>query len=342
MNKEIIVFSRYFGYKAGGAERSTFEILKQKEREGYVIKVVLVDSHGAFSTKQKMDLPSHWKREIIHLKFSEFRWFAYLAYFLNKNHIASFFKNINSSAILYSYGIYAPAAINSYCGKTVYLVRDETGIGWNINYNSKFKYFTLSIQTLLDSYWRKSWYRELLGCMKKSHIIVNSKFLDREVIRLTGQAPELIYPYVDKKKLQSDFNCVTPVQTQKKGIVMVGHSRIKGSDIFKRIASHFPSENFYIFAKEHTKYFRKKNIHYMLWQKESADVYKYAKLILVPSRWQEAFGRVIVEARALDIPVIASRRGGIPEAMQDDNFLIDDLENIQKWVKKIESVLQPK
>jgi glycosyltransferase involved in cell wall biosynthesis len=40
-------------------------------------------------------------------------------------------------------------------------------------------------------------------------------------------------------------------------------------------------------------------------------------VLVVPSLWHEPFGRVAIEAMAWGIPVIASRRGGLPEIVQD-------------------------
>jgi glycosyltransferase involved in cell wall biosynthesis len=46
-------------------------------------------------------------------------------------------------------------------------------------------------------------------------------------------------------------------------------------------------------------------------------------LLPVPSLWEEAFPRVILEAAVNGIPVIANRRGGNPEALGDGGVLID-------------------
>ena len=44
-------------------------------------------------------------------------------------------------------------------------------------------------------------------------------------------------------------------------------------------------------------------------------VYARAKLLLAPSQWEEAWGRVATEAHVNGIPVIGSNRGGLPEAI---------------------------
>ena len=43
--------------------------------------------------------------------------------------------------------------------------------------------------------------------------------------------------------------------------------------------------------------------------------YNAADILCVPSKYEEGFGRVILEALSCGIPVVASNRGGIPEAI---------------------------
>lgn len=47
------------------------------------------------------------------------------------------------------------------------------------------------------------------------------------------------------------------------------------------------------------------------------DFYRKVDVVVVPSLWNEPLGRIIFEAYAHGIPVIASRRGGIPEIVED-------------------------
>lgn len=53
-----------------------------------------------------------------------------------------------------------------------------------------------------------------------------------------------------------------------------------------------------------------------------ADYYSSLRVLLVPSLWQEGFGRVVVEAMLTGTPVIASRIGGIPEAANGGALLL--------------------
>lgn len=45
----------------------------------------------------------------------------------------------------------------------------------------------------------------------------------------------------------------------------------------------------------------------------SEDIYPKIDVVIVPSLWNEAFGRIIIEANSYGLPVIGSNRGGIPE-----------------------------
>jgi glycosyltransferase involved in cell wall biosynthesis len=44
-------------------------------------------------------------------------------------------------------------------------------------------------------------------------------------------------------------------------------------------------------------------------------VYRATHILLAPSQWEEAWGRVATEAQFSGIPVLASDRGGLPEAV---------------------------
>ena len=65
------------------------------------------------------------------------------------------------------------------------------------------------------------------------------------------------------------------------------------------------------------------NIHVMANTPDPRDFYKVSRLVLVPSLWNESFGRVAAEVLALGLPVLASRRGSLPEVLQEAGFLFD-------------------
>lgn len=59
--------------------------------------------------------------------------------------------------------------------------------------------------------------------------------------------------------------------------------------------------------------------------------------VLFSSRWNEAFGLVMIEALACGTSVVAFRRGSVPEIIQDgvNGFIVDSVNEMAKAVKKV-------
>ena len=58
---------------------------------------------------------------------------------------------------------------------------------------------------------------------------------------------------------------------------------------------------------------------------EPEKFFRSIDVLIVPSVWNEPFGRIIVESYSCNVPVIASNRGGIPELITaDTGFLYED------------------
>ncbi|MDD2357130.1 MAG: glycosyltransferase [Thiovulaceae bacterium] len=58
-------------------------------------------------------------------------------------------------------------------------------------------------------------------------------------------------------------------------------------------------------------------------QNDMRKVYELTKILIMPSFWFEAAGRVLIEATSNAIPVIATNRGGIPETLAGAGILLD-------------------
>ena len=79
-----------------------------------------------------------------------------------------------------------------------------------------------------------------------------------------------------------------------------------------------------------------------------SEFYALSRMVLMPSLWEETFGRVAAEALANGIPVLASRRGALPETLGDAGFLstsrtiheamtdVPNSEEVAMWVEVIE------
>lgn len=75
-------------------------------------------------------------------------------------------------------------------------------------------------------------------------------------------------------------------------------------------------------------------------QNELSKFYGSAKALLYPIEWEEPFGLVVAEAMACGTPVIAYRRGSMPELIRDgkSGFVVDNLSEMIAAMKKIESL----
>lgn len=60
-------------------------------------------------------------------------------------------------------------------------------------------------------------------------------------------------------------------------------------------------------------------------------VYARTRVILAPSLWDEAWGRVITESQLSGIPALAMARGGLPEAVGLGGLLVDGSASIADW-----------
>jgi glycosyltransferase involved in cell wall biosynthesis len=72
-----------------------------------------------------------------------------------------------------------------------------------------------------------------------------------------------------------------------------------------------------------------------------AAIYRMTRTLVVPSQWEEPFGRVALEAMYNRVPVVASRTGGLLESVGDGGVLIDDFGNVERWVEEIERLDDP-
>ena len=63
-------------------------------------------------------------------------------------------------------------------------------------------------------------------------------------------------------------------------------------------------------------------------------IYKKIRLLLVPSQWEEAFGRVAIEAMINGIPVIGSNVGGLKETIGKGGVLLNK-RHVNEWVREI-------
>jgi len=326
----IAIVSKYFGYNVGGAERSVLELLKREEKKGVQITVIVIGNLTTFGAKaNKQNFPDTWEVRYIDLPIDIVR-FRFIDYYMNKSALERAVDNLSDVDTLYAYGGYAPAVINAFQGDTVYIVRDEYGLGWNKNYYKGIRGAVQKVYHGMEAPLRMRWQFELMCAIKKSHLIANSNFIARELNKLDPRANvEIIYSQIDKTSLTSEY-IKYQIPADHKGIIAIGDNILKGGDIVRKIAKRIPEEIFYMHDRKYKFPKSKDNLTFMPWESPAA-VYARAKLVIIPSRWHEAYPRAAIEAQSLGIPVVASAVGCIPEAISDHSGLVKEVENIDQW-----------
>lgn len=71
------------------------------------------------------------------------------------------------------------------------------------------------------------------------------------------------------------------------------------------------------------------------------EYYQIADLAVVPSEFEEPFGMVAIEAMAAGAPVLAARKGGLPEIVSDSTtgFMLDDAKNPAAFAQRLNELL---
>jgi glycosyltransferase involved in cell wall biosynthesis len=68
------------------------------------------------------------------------------------------------------------------------------------------------------------------------------------------------------------------------------------------------------------------------------EFYGRARVVLAPSRWEETWGRIASEAHYSGIPVLATRGGGLSEAVGPGGILLPQEAPVSEWARALRSI----
>ncbi|MBU6230526.1 MAG: glycosyltransferase [Cyanobacteria bacterium REEB459] len=159
------------------------------------------------------------------------------------------------------------------------------------------------------------------------NIIANSPFMKTFLHSLTGDQYGVVLPFVepDRYRVRSRV---------RKYVTFINPVPQKGVETVIEIARKMPGIEF-LFVKGNWFHYRGNQDFFIqaarslpninIWenQEDIRSVYEVTDILLVPSIFQETFGRVILEAHINGIPVVAARTGGIDYTLGLGGILLD-------------------
>ncbi len=177
--------------------------------------------------------------------------------------------------------------------------------------------------------------------------ISNSKFIQNNIKNKYKLDSHLLYPAVNIDRYINNDTAKT--ENEKFTVLFINPNQVKGLNIFLQLAKHFTNVNFKILEgwspipanlREMAKQLGNVECIDRTW--DILSIYKEVDLLLVPSQWEEAFGRVVVEAHAAGVPTLASNTGGLSEASGDAGIMVSDFKNIQPWADELKNIIENK
>ncbi len=178
-------------------------------------------------------------------------------------------------------------------------------------------------------------------------IIANSKFTLKTI---PYDQAEVVYNCVNLRAFDDKKGIRSEIGLSPNDVVVSFIGRLieeKGVESFAALAKILKGKaKFLIAGDAMTDEYLKKimdmitdDVIYVGYRKEIEDIYMTSDIIIVPSQWEEPFGRICIEAGAARKPVVATRVGGIPEIVEHgvNGFLVekDDLDAMVKFTQEL-------
>lgn len=177
--------------------------------------------------------------------------------------------------------------------------------------------------------------KEVLKKNKLIGFVANSEFTAKKLRDFANVNAVVIPPLIDPEKYL--------VHDKGNAVVHIGLAAAKGVETSFQLAQKRPDipfiflESWPLPNKEFRKYQLRAeqmpNVTVARRKSDMREVYRLCKILLVPSLWDEAWGRVVTEAQLSGIPVIASGRGGLPESVGRGGIIVPPDSEIDEWEK---------
>lgn len=172
------------------------------------------------------------------------------------------------------------------------------------------------------------------------HFLANSHFTALRLSELCGIKASVIFPLIQPTYYKTECN--------PSSVLFVNTVQRKGLEIAFNLAENRPDISFdfvqsWILRPNEIASLVKRasacgNITLHKPTSNMKKLYARAKLLLVPSLWEEAWGRVVTEAHINGIPVLASNQGGLPESVGPGGILLPITSSTARWLEALSTL----
>jgi len=219
----------------------------------------------------------------------------------------------------------------------------KTPINLDLSLSSKYSpSIILSVSNSVKKYVKKKWNRNSI--IIKPPIELNNKILISDK-KSSKEFITLFNPLVRKGGLI--FKQIAKSFPDKKFAVIHGWSSLKSSvkniNFSNKLIKRICESQGTVFTGKKPKYVNYDdcpNISILSPTNNVWRIYAKTKILLIPSQWEEAFGRVAIEAMANGIPTLGSNVGGLNEAIGSGGIIIKKFDSPKEWIniiKKLEN-----
>jgi len=172
----------------------------------------------------------------------------------------------------------------------------------------------------------------ILACHNKAALVVfNSEYTKNNYESAVSVPMAILYPLFEFDEYRVKTN-------SRRFVTMINPVPEKGLGIILQLVKEFSDIEFLLvegWYKPNIDFQKYPNVRYWEHQDDMRTVWAQTKLLLTPSQWEEAFGRVNVEALINGIPILASDRGGMREAVGDGGILIEQYDDPNAWINAL-------
>jgi glycosyltransferase involved in cell wall biosynthesis len=341
MQRISISYSKFATSRSGGARESLLTLLRGVAKEVHITADVYqtppVDNRP--DTNFEYNIHEHDLHEIPKLTwtnqvFTRKQWGKYLRWKLTPEHDLLITQNA-----LAPISVQVADELNI---PSLFFIRSMALTGYE-KYDPKRGHLSNLFQTDLGGrvqypFLWKNFHDYRRAAVTATHTIANSEFTAAKIEDLFGVEATVIYPPIKLENYKVEYS-------QNGYITMVNpRAEYKGPDIFLDIADESPDEEFLLVGPISSESIKKRaehtpNVIHWEWCDDMREAYGESKLVVVPSRWEEPFGRVPAEAMVSGIPCVVSNRGGLPWVVGETGEVVTEIESTNHWKDAIHNAL---